>query len=147
MDAIDRKIVRELTRNARMSNVDLAERVGLSPSACSRRVQELERCDVILGYRAVIAPVASGGGLTAYVTVGLSRHTLDEQRAFEHAIAQSPAVRECHNVTGAIEYILRVEVGDLASYKHFHSDVLGALPQVSTITTYMVMSSAKDERA
>jgi Lrp/AsnC family leucine-responsive transcriptional regulator len=147
MDAIDRNILRELTGKARISNVELAERVGLSPSACSRRVQELERTGVIRGYRAVLDPAAVGGGLTAYVTVGLSRHTLDEQRAFEEAISQSPAVRECHNVTGAIEYILRVEVADLASYKHFHSQVLGALPQVSTITSYMVMSSAKDERA
>ena len=147
MDMIDRKILRELSRHARLSNVDLAERVGLSPSACSRRVQELERSGVIRGYRAVLDPAATGGGLTAYVAVGLSRHTLDEQRAFEQAIAQAPAVRECHNVTGAIEYILRVEVADLASYKHFHSEVLGALPQVATITSYMVMSSPKDERA
>ncbi|MFT4026382.1 MAG: Lrp/AsnC family transcriptional regulator [Novosphingobium sp.] len=147
MDAIDRKILHKLAANARISNVDLADRVGLSPSACSRRVQELERTGVIRGYRAVLDPAAIGGGLTAYVTVGLSRHTLDEQRAFERAMAASPAVRECHNVTGAIEFILRVEVGDLASYKHFHSEVLGALPGVSTITTFMVMSSAKDERA
>lgn len=147
MDTIDRKILRELSRNARISNVDLAERIGLSPSACSRRVQELERTKVILGYRTVIDAAATGGGLTAYVTVALSRHTLAEQHAFEQAIAQSPAVRECHNVTGAVEYILRVEVGDLASYKRFHSEVLGALPHVSTITTYMVMASPKDERA
>lgn len=147
MDALDRKILRELSAHARISNVDLAERVGLSPSACSRRVQELERSGVVLGYRAVLDPAATGGGLTAYVTVGLSRHTLDEQRAFEAAMAQAPAVRECHNVTGAIEYILRVEVADLASYKQFHSEVLGALPEVSTITSYMVMASSKDERA
>lgn len=147
MDAIDRKILRELSSNARISNIDLAERIGLSPSACSRRVQELERSGVIRGYRAVIDPAAIGGGLTAYVAVGLSRHTLDEQRAFERAIAQAEAVRECHNVTGSFEYLLRVEVGDLVSYKHFHSEVLGALPEVSTITSYMVMSSSKDERA
>ncbi len=146
MDAIDRKILRELTHNGRISNVDLADRVGLSPSACSRRVQELERSGAIRGYRAVLDPAAVGGGLTAYVTVGLSRHTMDEQRAFERAMADAPAVRECHNVTGAVEYILRVEVSDLPSYKHFHTEVLGALPQVRTITSYMVMESPKDER-
>ena len=146
MDTIDRKILRELARDGRISNVDLAERVGLSASACSRRVQELERSGTIRGYRAVLDPVAVGGGLTAYVTVGLSRHTMGEQRAFERAMAEAPAVRECHNVTGAVEYILRVEVGDLRSYKHFHTEVLGALPQVSTITSYMVMESPKDER-
>ena len=135
MDVIDRKIVHELSRDGRLSNVDLAERVGLSASACSRRVQELERSGVILGYRAVIDPAVLGGGLTAYVTVGLSRHTRDEQQAFERAMAEAPAVRECHNVTGAIEYVLRVEVADLSSYKHFHTEVLGVLPQVSTLTS------------
>ena len=113
MDAIDRRILRELTRDGRMSNADLAERVGLSASACSRRTSELERTGVIRGYRAVLDPVVNGGGFTAYVAVGLSRHTMDEQRAFEEAVADAPAVRECHKVTGSIEYLLRVEVPDL----------------------------------
>jgi DNA-binding Lrp family transcriptional regulator len=94
----------------------------------------------------VLDPQATGGGFTAYVAVGLSRHTMDEQRAFERAMAASSAVRECHNVTGSIEYLLRVEVTDLDAYKHFHTEVLGALPQVSTITSYIVMESTKDER-
>lgn len=138
--------MRELTRDGRVSNADLAERVGLSASACSRRTSELERTGVIRGYRAVLDPVVNGGGFTAYVAVGLSRHTMAEQRAFEQAVADAPAVRECHNVTGSIEYLLRVEVADLEAYKHFHTEVLGALPQVSTITSYIVMESTKDER-
>jgi DNA-binding Lrp family transcriptional regulator len=146
MDAIDRRILRELSHHGRISNSDLAERVGLSASACSRRTSELERTGVIRGYRAVLDPVATGGGFTAYVAVGLSRHTMDEQRAFEAAVANAAAVRECHNVTGAIEYLLRVEVADLEAYKHFHTEVLGALPQVSTITSYIVMETSKDER-
>lgn len=146
MDRIDRNIVRVLTNDGRLSNADLAERVGLSASACSRRTSELERTGVIRGYRAVIDPVANGGGFTAYVAVGLSRHTMAEQRAFERAVADAAAVRECHNVTGGIEYLLRVEVADLEAYKHFHTEVLGALPQVSTITSYIVMESTKDER-
>lgn len=147
MDALDHRIVRELLREGRVSNSELAERVGLSPSACSRRVAELERTGLIRGYRAVIAPSANGGGFTAYLGVGLSRHTLDDLRAFEGAMAEAVAVRECHNVAGAIEYLLRVEVPDLAAYKHFHTEVLGALPQVSTITSYIVMESTKDDRA
>jgi DNA-binding Lrp family transcriptional regulator len=146
LDNFDRRIVRELSRDGRISNAELAERVSLSPSACSRRVSELERTGVIRGYRAVLDPVANGGGFTAYVAVGLSRHTMAEQRSFEEAVALAPAVRECHNVTGAIEYLLRVEVADLEAYKHFHTEVLGALPQVSTITSYIVMESSKDER-
>ncbi len=147
MDAIDRKILRELSHEGRLSNSELADRVGLSASACSRRVAELERTGIIRGYRAVLAPTAIGGGFTAYVAVGLSQHTLGELRAFERAMADAPAVRECHNVTGAFEYLLRIEVVDLNAYKHFHTEVLGALPQVTTITSYIVMESPKDERA
>lgn len=146
MDAIDERIVQQLGRDGRVSNAELAERVGLSASACSRRVQELERKGVILGYRAILNGAALGTGFTAYVAVGLSQHTKDEQLSFERAMAGASAVRECHNVTGAIEYLLRVEVGDLPAYKHFHTEVLGALPQVSTITSYIVMASTKDER-
>ena len=102
---------------------------------------------MIRGYRAVLDPAATGGGFTAYVAVGLSRHTIGEQHAFEQAMAGADAVRECHNVTGAIEYLLRVEVPDLNAYKHFHTEVLGALPQVAKITSYIVMESPKDERA
>ena len=147
MDDFDRKILRELSRDGRISNVDLAARVGLSPSACLRRVQALERSGAIAGYRAVISPQARGITFLAYIAVGLSRHTREEQVAFERAMSQAPEVRECHNVTGTIEYLLRVETTDLAAYKHFHTEVLGALSQVSTITSYIVMGSPKDERA
>ncbi len=146
IDALDRKILRELAHEGRISNLDLAGRVGLSPSACLRRVQELERSGVIKGYRARIDPARVGTGFIAYVTVGLSRHTKDAQAGFEAAIAEAPEVRECHNVTGSIEYLLRVEAADLAAYKHFHTEVLGVLPQVNAITTYVLMDSPKDER-
>lgn len=147
IDAINQKILRILEREGRLPNLELAERVGLSTSACLRRVQELERTGVIRGYRAVIDPVARGGGFLAYVTVGLSLHTKASQEAFERAVARAPEVRECHNVTGVFEYILRVEARDLAHYKHFHTEVLGTLPQVNAITSYIVMESPKDERA
>ena len=139
IDDINARILRELTSDGRISNLDLAERVGLSPSACLRRVQELERSGVIRGYRAVLDPVAMGAGFVVYVSVGLE--------AFERAIAHASEVRECHNVTGTVEYLLRIEAPDLAAYKRFHTDVLGALPQVRAITSYVVMSSPKDERA
>ena len=147
IDAIDRKILRELSRDGRISNLELSTRIGLSASACLRRVQELERSGVIAGYRARLDPARLGLGFIAYVTVGLSRHTKEAQHGFEEAIAVAPEVRECHNLTGAIEYLLRVETTDLAAYKHFHTEVLGVLPQVVSITTYVVMESCKDERA
>lgn len=146
LDAIDNRILLALTQEARISNVDLAAKIGLSASACLRRVQELERTGVIAGYRAVLNPVALGIGFVAYVAVGLARHTREEQLGFQTAIAQAPQVRECHNVTGTFEYLLRVETTDLAAYKHFHTEVLGGLPQVATITSYVVMESPKNER-
>lgn len=146
LDDIHRRILRELTRDGRQSNADLAARVGLSASACLRRVQELERRGVISGYRAVLDRQATGRGFLSYLTVGLKTHTKQAQQAFEQAIAAAPEVTECHNVTGTVEYLLRVEVADLAAYKSFHTDRLGTLPQVASITTYVVMGSPKDQR-
>ncbi|MGL4320253.1 MAG: Lrp/AsnC family transcriptional regulator [Paracoccaceae bacterium] len=145
-DPISDRILRELTRDGRISNIDLAARVGLSPSACLRRVQDLEQRGVIKGYRAVLDPVKTGRGFLAYLTVGLNLHTKAAQEAFERAVARAPEVREIHNVTGTVEYLLRVEAADLAAYKHFHTEVLGVIPQVSAITTFVVMGSPKDER-
>jgi Lrp/AsnC family leucine-responsive transcriptional regulator len=147
IDDINRHILRILTREGRIPNLDLAARVGLSPSACLRRVQEMERSGLIKGYRAVIDPTRAGIGFVAYVTVGLNSHTKAAQEAFERAIGRAEAVRECHNVTGGVEYLLRVETADLAAYKHWHTEVLGVLPQVQAITTFVVMGSPKDDRA
>lgn len=147
IDAINAHILRILSKEGRIPNLDLAERVGLSPSACLRRVQELERTGVISGYRAVIDPAKAGIGFVAYVTVALNSHTKAAQDAFERAISRAEAVRECHNVTGTVEYILRVETADLAAYKHWHTEILGILPTVHAITTFVVMGSPKDERA
>lgn len=147
IDAKDHQILRELSRDGRMSNLDLAERVALSPSATLRRVQALEAGGVIAGYRAVLDPGAMGIGFIAYITVGLGQHTKIAQEAFERAVARAGEVVECHSITGTVEYLLRVEVADLVAYKRFHTDVLGALPQVATITTFVVMGSPKDARA
>lgn len=147
IDRINRKILHELMRDGRVSNIELADRVGLSSSACLRRVQELERSGVIKGYRAVLDRTALGTGFAAFVAVGLSDHSKASQEAFERSISLAPEVVECHNTTGTIEYLLRVEVADLATYKTFHTEVLGTLPQVTAITSYVVMGSPKDERA
>ena len=147
LDDISERILRELTRDGRLSNIALADRVGLSPSACLRRVQELERQGIISGYRAVLDRTKLGAGFVAYIGVGLNEHSKASQEAFERAISRAPEVRECHNITGTIEYLLRVECADIASYKAFHTDMLGALPHVNSITSYVVMGSPKDERA
>lgn len=147
MDQINQNILRKLGRNGRISNLELAESVGLSPSACLRRVQELERSGVIKGYRVVLDKAATGIGFVAYSTVGLNSHTKASQEAFERAMSIAPEVVECHNITGTVEYLLRIEVADLVAYKTFHTDVVGTLPQVNSITSYVVMGSPKDLRA
>lgn len=146
IDEIDRKILQSLERDGRISNAALAQHVGLSQSACLRRVQSLEEAGVIKGYRAVLDRSKLDGGLKVIVTVGLARHRKTDQQAFERAMLAAPQVRECHNVSGAVEYLLHVEVRDLAAYKHFHTEVLGTVPEVASLTSFFVMGSPKDER-
>lgn len=147
IDGFDEKILRNLTNEGNLSNTELASRVGLSPSACLRRVQNLEKEGLIKGYKAIINKNMLGMGFLAYVAVGISEHNQKSQQAFEQAISKSKEVIECHNITGSFEYLLRVETRDLAAYKIFHTEILGNIAQVTSITTFVVMESAKDERA
>lgn len=147
IDPINAHILRELEADGRISNTDLAAKVGLSPSACLRRVQELERTGLIQGYRAVLNRTRLGGAVTVFVMVGLSAHLRRDAALFEAAMLAAPEVRECHNVTGSVEYLLRVEVADLAAYKRFHADTLGRVSQVASITSYISLASPKDLRA
>lgn len=147
LDRIDNNILQTLSNDGRISNSELANKVGLSASACLRRVQELERSGVISGYRGVINPTMVGIDCIAYVGIGLNNHSKESQCAFEFAMSLADEVKECHNVTGAYEYLLRVETASLNRYKAFHRDVLGVVPQVTSITTFMVMESSKDCRA
>jgi len=146
IDAINSRILSVLERDGRISNIDLAARVGLSASACLRRVQELERSGVIKGYRAVIDRAAIGNSITIFVTVGLSGQLKKHAQDFERAMEAASPVKECHNITGSVEYLLRVEVTDLATYKEFHGNVLGALSQVGSITSHICLGSSKDVR-
>ena len=146
IDLMNDKILRALSDDGRISNLMLAEKVGLSPSACLRRVQELERSGVIKGYRARLDSAQTGRAYVVYVAVGLAEHTKAAQQGFERAMQAADQVTECHNVAGAFEYMLRVEVADLPAYKAFHTDILGTVPHVRAITSYMVMGSPKDIR-
>lgn len=146
MDKFDERILQELKRDGKVSNVELSERVGLSASATLRRVQELERKGTIKGYRAVLDANQLGVGFVAYVSIGLSSHRKQAQVAFEEHVRFVDEVVECHNITGGNEYLLRVETADLNSYKRFHADVLGECEYVKAITTMVVMDSPKDER-
>ncbi|MFG5383399.1 Lrp/AsnC family transcriptional regulator [Yoonia sp. R2-816] len=146
IDPASEKILSVLESEGRLTNIALADKVGLSPSACLRRVQELERTGVIAGYRAIINRSAIAPRITVFVTVGLAQQLHKDARAFENAMDRAPQVLECHNIAGNVEYLLRVEVGDLAEYKDFHAHTLGQLPQVSSITSHFCLQTSKDVR-
>ena len=146
MDAIDRRILRELSRDGRISNQKLSERVGLSSSACLRRVQALERAGILAGYRAVLNPSLMGVGFIAYVAIGLNDHSAEALQAVEQACARTEEVVECHNVTGAVCYLLRIEAADIEAYKRIHTQVLAKLPMVAQMTTHVVLGSPKSGR-
>lgn len=142
-DKIDQRILSELETDGRLSNAELAKRVGLSASGCYRRVSELERLGIISGYKATLDRKALGKGFTVFVSVGLADHSRDALLTFEKAMLIRPEVAECHCVTGSREYLLRIHVADLDEFKIFHTDVLGAVPSVAQITSQVVMASPK----
>ena len=144
LDSFNAAILQHLKEDGRMSNIELAKRVGLSPSACLRRVQDLERRGILRGYRAIIDRKALGIDVVIFVMVGLSGHLRKDALAFEAAMDKAPEVQECHNITGSVEYLLRIEVANLSAYKAFHADRLGTLSMVSTITSHIVLGASKD---
>lgn len=144
LDPHNAAILQYLQEDGRMSNIELAKRVGLSPSACLRRVQDLEQRGILKGYRAIIDRKVLGLDVVIFVMVGLSGHLRKDAQAFEAAMDKAPEVQECHNITGSVEYLLRIEVADLSAYKTFHADRLGTLSMVSTITSHIVLGASKD---
>jgi Lrp/AsnC family leucine-responsive transcriptional regulator len=141
VDDIDRSILAVLEADGRISNADLAERVGLSPSPCLRRVRRLEEAGVIIGYRAVLNPAAVGRGMRVFAGVRLLRHGRAEVVAFEDAVLRLAEVVHCHHVTGNYDYLLQVEVADLPAYENFHANRLADLPGVAAVTSYVTMKT------
>jgi Lrp/AsnC family leucine-responsive transcriptional regulator len=141
MDDIDRMILDVLAEHGRTSNAELADRVGLSPSPCLRRVQRLERSGIIRGYQADIEPLAIGRGLRVFVGVRLLRHARNDVTAFERAVVTMPEVIHAHHITGNFDYLLQIEVSDLAAYEEFHANGLANLPAVAAVSSYVVMKT------
>jgi Lrp/AsnC family transcriptional regulator, leucine-responsive regulatory protein len=130
LDDIDRRIVAALQADGRLTNADLAQRVGLSPSPCLRRVRRLEREGYIEGYRAMLRRDQIGLGLTVFVGVKITGHANDVAIAFEKAVVAFPEVVACHMVSGEADYMLEVVVPDLNSYKNF---LVGKLLELSVV--------------
>jgi DNA-binding Lrp family transcriptional regulator len=133
MDDIDRAIIRALRRDGRMPNAALAESVGLSPSACLRRLRLLERNGTIRGYTVVVEEPPARDTVTVIVQITLERQTDEHLRRFEDAVRRCPEVRECHLMTGMSDYLLRVEARDAADYERLHKEALSRMPGVARI--------------
>lgn len=144
LDEIDRAILDRLRTDARISNVDLAAAVGLSPSPCLRRVRRMEEAGVIRGYRADIDPAVDGRGFLAFGMVTLTRHEREVVEAFEEAVGSVPGVVACHHLAGTSDYLLRVEVADLDAYDRFSREVAADLPGLGSLTTLVVLSTVVD---
>ena len=133
LDNIDRRILTALQNNARISNVELARMVGLSPSPCLRRVKTLEDCGVIQRYVSLLDQGAVGFPVSVFVNVTLERQVESALEQFEAAIGKRPEVLECYLMTGDADYLLRVVTSDLASYERFLVDHLTRIPGVNSI--------------
>jgi DNA-binding Lrp family transcriptional regulator len=139
LDTIDRHMIRLLQQDGRMSNAELADRVGLSASACLRRLRQLESDGVIRGYTAIIAEEAAEAPMTVMVEIVLERQTADHMNRFETAVRRLPEVRECYLMSGSFDYLLRIESRDAADYERIHRELLARLPAVSRIKSSFTM--------
>jgi DNA-binding Lrp family transcriptional regulator len=143
MDAIDRQIIAELSRDGRLSNVELAERIGLSPAPCLRRVRRLESDGVIVGYAARINPRAVGRGFEVLVNVDLTRKDRATFEAFEEAVAAFEEVVEVRRMFGLPDYLLRIATDSIESYETFVSTTLGDVPGVDKLDSHITMKLIK----
>ncbi|GLR13430.1 AsnC family transcriptional regulator [Chitinimonas prasina] len=144
IDRIDRKILRELQDDGRIANVDLAKRIGLSPTACLERVKRLTRDGYILGYGARLNPEKLSAGLLVFVEVLLDRTTPEVFERFKLAVTDRPEVQECHLVAGGFDYLVKARVRDMRAYRDFLAGTLLSLPGVRETHTYAVMEEVKE---
>lgn len=133
LDQIDQKILRHLQENARITNAELSEKVGLSPTPCLRRLRRLETEGIIKGYHAEIDREALGVNVTVIILVKLEKEDDTTLREFEAAIKKRPEVMECYLVSGKFDYVLRVVIPTLSAYETFLSETILRMPKVATV--------------
>ncbi len=143
LDAIDRRILEHLQDNARISNVDLAARVGISASPCWRRVRELEESGVISDYVTLIDAASVGLTVSVFVNVSLEKQVERQLEVFQNAIRDRPEVLECYLMTGEADFLLRVVVPDLMAYERFLMDHLTRVPGIASIKSSFALKQVK----
>ncbi len=145
LDKIDRHILRDLQEDGRMTNVELAHRAGISAPPCLRRVRALEEAGLIRGYHADINPEALGFGITVFALVGLASQAEADLKAFEHLVSSWPEVREAHQLSGEIDFLLKIVAVDWDSYQRFLADKLTPAPTVKNVRSMPLNHTAKFE--
>jgi Lrp/AsnC family leucine-responsive transcriptional regulator len=145
IDRIDRKILNLLQSDGRIATVDLAEKVGLSPTSTSERMKRLQREGFIAGFGARLDPHRIGLELLVFVEVSLDKTTPDVFEKFAAAVRRAPEVLECHMVAGGFDYLVKTRVADMAAYRRFLGETLLALPGVKETRTYAVMEEVKSD--
>ncbi|MDH6423273.1 Lrp/AsnC family transcriptional regulator [Aurantimicrobium minutum] len=143
MDSIDKQILWELQLNGRLSNQELADRVGLSPSPCLRRVRYLEETGVISGYAARVNASAVGLSVTALVRITMNSHSAEVVTALENQIREVPRIVEAYLMSGGADYLLKVMVKDLAEFEEFIRDDVRTLPGIASIETSFAFGMTK----
>ncbi|MGM4896391.1 Lrp/AsnC ligand binding domain-containing protein [Tardiphaga sp. 839_C3_N1_4] len=143
IDKIDRKILAILQADGRIANVELAEKIGLSPTSIGDRLKRLQRDGYIEGYGARLNPQMLGLGLLVFVEVLLDKTTPDVFERFARAVRLAPEVLECHMVAGGFDYLVKARVADMSAYRSFLGESLLALPGVRESRTYAVMEEVK----
>lgn len=147
LDSIDRAILDELQRDGRLSNVDLAQRVHLSPSACLRRVKQLEDSGVIARYVALVSPKAVGRHGTSFTIITLESMNNHQLEAFEQAVRAEPEILDCYYVAGSNDYLLRFAYRDAEDLERFHTEVLMRLPGIARSNSMLVLRTVKKTTA
>ncbi len=145
LDEIDRKILAELQADGRMTNVELAKRVGISAPPCLRRVRMLEEAGYIRGYHADVDARELGFEVQVFAMVGLQSQAQADLTAFEDACREWPLVRECHMLNGEVDFILKCVAPDLSSFQNFLTGELLMTPNVASVKTSLVIRAAKDD--
>jgi DNA-binding Lrp family transcriptional regulator len=143
LDRLDRRILDELQSDARISNQELAQRVGLSPAPCWRRLRRLEQEGFIAGYATLLCAAAIGLPIQAYALVSLENHHPQTVRQFDQLVQERPEVLECHSMSGPNDYLLRIVAASMAAYEQFLSTSVLQLPGVRSVNTSFVLRTKK----
>ena len=147
LDSIDVSILEALQHDGRLSNLDLAQRIHLSPSACLRRVKQLEESGVIAQYVALLNPKAVGAHGTSFTIINLEKMSNDALDHFEHAVRDEPRVLDCYYVAGSNDYLIRFTYRDAEDLESFHTEVLMRLPGVARSNSMLVLRTVKKTTA